>query len=154
SAPWWNVVVRKARPYGARVSGRWLAWFTAIGAVLSPLAATQTARAEDNTTIDFADVTASAHLTAVMPSADPLKGAYVHAAAWGDVNGDGYPDLYVGMFTDSRRSYYQFRGANGPSPNRLFLNNRNGTFTVESDSPPSALTGRTAGAVFADVDND
>ena len=89
-----------------------------------------------------------------MPSADPLKGAYVHAAAWGDVNGDGYPDLYVGMFTDSRRSYYQFRGANGPSPNRLFLNNRNGTFTVESDSPPSALTGRTAGAVFADVDND
>lgn len=104
--------------------------------------------------IRFVDATASAHLTSNPSSDDPLKGAYIHSVAWGDVNGDGWPDLYLGMFTDGKPSYYQVRGASGPAPNRLFLNNGDGTFSLASDQVATSLMGRTAGAVFVDLNND
>lgn len=104
--------------------------------------------------IRFVDATVAAHLTSRVPSHDPLKGAYVHSAAWGDVNGDGYPDLYVGTFTGEKPSYYRVRGAKAPAPNRLFLNNRDGTFSLASGQAPVALMGRSAGAVFVDLDDD
>lgn len=62
---------------------------------------------------------------------------------WADVNNDNFPDLYVvnGRYPDGE-------------PNRLYLNNRNGTFTDISkkagvDDPNWGL-----GAAFADIDND
>ena len=104
--------------------------------------------------IRFVDATLAAHLTSHAPSNDSLKGAYIHSVTWGDVNGDGYPDLYLGMFTGDKPSYYQVRGAKGPAPNRLFLNNRDGTFSLASGQEPTALMGRTAGAVLVDLNND
>ena len=83
---------------------------------------------------------------------DPLIGAYVHSAAWGDADNDGWVDLFVGMFTDSPLSYYQKRGATGPAPNRLLFN-RNGRF-VNSGQSAIEIFGRASGSVFADLDND
>ncbi len=62
---------------------------------------------------------------------------------WADVNGDNYADLYV---VNGRYPVGE--------PNRLYLNNRNGTFTEASkasgvDDPNWGL-----GAAFADIDND
>ena len=103
--------------------------------------------------ITFDDSTLAAGLTSTDPALDPLKGAYIHASAWGDVDNDGDPDLFVGTFTDSSISYYQKRGATGPMSNKLFLNDGDGTFSP-ADQPALNLFGRAAGAVFADFDND
>ena len=74
-----------------------------------------------------------------------------HAAAWGDVDGDGFPDLYVGTFADRPDEAYSLRGATGPSPDR-FLSGDGLTFT--ETTPLGARFGRTSGAVFADLDRD
>ncbi len=95
--------------------------------------------------ISFVDATAEVGLL------EPLKGIYGHAAAWGDVNGDAEPDLFVGSFADRPEEEYRMRGATGPSPDRLLLNGPDG-FQVESGFPE--LFGRTSGAVFVDLDGD
>jgi enediyne biosynthesis protein E4 len=95
--------------------------------------------------ISFVDATAEAGLL------EPLKGFYGHAAAWGDVNGDAKPDLFVGTFADRPEEEYQMRGAPGPAPDRLLVNGPDG-FQVDSGFPE--LFGRTSGAAFADLDGD
>jgi enediyne biosynthesis protein E4 len=95
--------------------------------------------------ISFVDATADAGLL------EPLKGFYGHAAAWGDVNGDAQPDLFVGSFADRPEEEYRMRGAAGPSPDRLLLNSPDG-FRVHSGFPE--LFGRTSGAVIVDLDGD
>lgn len=94
--------------------------------------------------IGFEDVTADFDLI------DPLTGMYGHAAAWGDPNGDGLPDLIVGTFADRPIENYQVRGATGPSPDRLLSG---APFTALSGAP-NLESGRTSGAVFADLDGD
>lgn len=85
---------------------------------------------------------------------DPLTGMFVHAAAWGDVDGDGRPDLFVGTFADRAPERYRVRGAAGPAPDRLLLA-RDGSFIpVEFPVEFGDVPGRTSGAVFADVDAD
>ena len=42
--------------------------------------------------VQFKDVTEKAGLV------EPLKGMMGHGAAWGDVTGNGYPDLFLGTF--------------------------------------------------------
>ncbi len=83
----------------------------------------------------FRDVTASA---GVLRNAVESWGA-----AWGDLNGDGYPDLYTG---------------NHRVPGRLLKNNGDGTFsdvTVAADPGKAILNSTDShGAVWADVDND
>lgn len=101
----------------------------------------------------FDDVTAIVGLTAPDPAADVLKGAYIHAAAWSDVEDDGDLDLFVGTFTDSPPAYYQARGATEALANTLFLNDGRGRFVV-ADQPALAVRGRASGAVFADLDGD
>lgn len=68
-----------------------------------------------------------------------LTGA-ARSCAWNDVNGDGWPDLYVTC-------------PNGP--NLLFRNNRNGTFTnVAREGGVEQADRHSLGCAFGDVDAD
>ena len=98
--------------------------------------------------IKFKDVTESAGLI------EPLKGMKGHGAAWGDVTGNGYPDLFFGTFSDRPDEHYAERGHPAkPEPDKLFLNKGDGTFEEVMDSPIRQY-GRNSGAAFADFDND
>src|SRR5436853_126570 len=96
-------------------------------------------------TIRFRDVTKAAGLF------EPLAGIMGHGAAWGDIDGDGRIDLFVGGFCD--RPDKEYLPHKGPVPSRLFRNLGNGKFELVKDTPASFF-GRTSGAVFADLDND
>ena len=61
------------------------------------------------------------------------------AAAWGDYDGDGWPDLYVG---------------NEFGPNKLFRNRGDGTFEDVSIASGTADRGATMGVAWGDVDGD
>jgi len=60
----------------------------------------------------FVNVTSLAGVTTTVP--DGSCGKWVSGAAWGDVNGDGYPDLYVTRLDQ---------------PTELFINDGHGHFT-------------------------
>jgi hypothetical protein len=83
----------------------------------------------------FRDVTRSAGL---LPAVSGIKG---HAAGWGDADGDGWIDLYVGAFNTG-----------GSKPNLFFRNNR-GTFRLDGQKT-LRLPSRPTGSIFADLDND
>jgi hypothetical protein len=98
--------------------------------------------------IKFEDVTEKAGLVG------PLKGIAGHSAVFGDANGDGYPELFVGTFTHFEDSVYNVRGhTTGKEPNKYFNNNGNGTFTEDKEFPGS-IKGKNSGGAFADLDND
>ena len=98
--------------------------------------------------IKFEDVTEKAGLV------EPLKGIAGHCAVFGDANGDGYPELFVGTFTHFEDSVYNMRGhTTGKEPNKFFYNNGNGTFT-ENKEFPGSVKGKNSGGAFADLDND
>ena len=98
--------------------------------------------------IRFEDVTQDAGLI------DALKGIKGHSASWGDVTGNGYPDLFVGTFSDRPDSIYATRGHSANAePDKLFLNRGDGTFEEVLESPVRQY-GRCSGSAFADFDND
>jgi len=66
-----------------------------------------------------------------------------HGAGWGDVDGDGWPDLFVGSFG----------GAPYGSKPHQFFRNVKGKFRLDEQKHLRIL-GRASGAVFADFDND
>jgi hypothetical protein len=76
---------------------------------------------------------------------------YAHGAAWGDVDNDGRPDLFLGAF--AARAW--FNGSDAPLPNRLFLNQDGKLHPVSDDTLTArAADSRCAGAAFLDLDND
>jgi hypothetical protein len=81
----------------------------------------------------------------------PLTGMHGHAAIWTDVNGDSWPDLYVGTFADREQDAYQYRGADGASPDRLLTGTGSG-FAVD-DSLVDTYS-RTSGGTTVDLDGD
>jgi hypothetical protein len=70
-----------------------------------------------------------------------IGGIYGHAAGWGDVDGDGWIDLYVGTFYKA-----------SSKPNMLFRN-RAGKFTLD-DQAALRFPARSNSGLFADFDND
>lgn len=82
---------------------------------------------------------------------EPLAGMMGHGGAWGDFDGDGHLDLFVGGFCD--RPNAEYAPSPGPVPPRLFRNLGNGRFEALKDVSMETF-GRTSGAVFADLDND
>jgi hypothetical protein len=86
----------------------------------------------------FDDDTAEAGLTT---SVGPSQcGGWAAGAAWGDVNGDGFPDLFL---------------PRGNDPAQLWINDEAGHFTEEAAARGVADgSGVGMGAVFADYDND
>ncbi len=95
--------------------------------------------------IRFTDVTQPAGL------AEPLAGLMGHGGAWGDFDGDGRIDLFVGGFCD--RPNAEYLPAKGPVPYRLLRNLGNSRFEWMKGAPAETFS-RTSGAVFADLDND
>src|SRR5262245_20519878 len=76
--------------------------------------------------------------TGLFPHAANIWG---HGAAWGDVDGDGWLDLYVATF--------HMPGAK----HNLFFRNKQGKFELDGQQA-TAVSTRGTGAVFADLDND
>lgn len=83
----------------------------------------------------FRDVGTEAGL---LPQAAGIMG---HGAGWGDVDGDGWADLYIGTF--------HYKDA---QPNLLFRNQQ-GKFKLD-DQPALRISARATGILFADLDND
>jgi Ca2+-binding RTX toxin-like protein len=78
--------------------------------------------------------------TEVLPSVSGIQGGSSYGGAWGDVNGDGYPDLWVN------------RHDKGGS---LYLNQGNGTFRdASSEIFVREPYGDMHGTSWADFDND
>ena len=110
---------------------------------LSLAIACQITLAAEPAEVRFVDVSAEAGL------AESLQGAYVHGTAWGDFDGDGRLDLFVGNFADRSPKFGQ---ASAPT-NMLFRQTDGGRFERFS-SPAVEVAMRCSGAVFADLDND
>jgi hypothetical protein len=69
-----------------------------------------------------------------------VAGVQGHGAAWGDVNGDGKLDLYLGTF-------------NSAGPVNMLLLGGEGEFKLDPSEVPRIAT-RSTGIVMADLDND
>jgi hypothetical protein len=113
----------------------------------------------------FVDVTARAGLTTT---------SWSTSAAWGDLDGDGYPELYLCHYCDWSLTANHPTNCNydgktrdvcSPAlftalPHRLYRNNGNGTFTDVSKEAglrvehPKKEYGRGLGVLFVDVDGD
>ena len=95
--------------------------------------------------IRFHDITATAGLR------EPLAGMMGHGAAWGDVNGDGHVDAFIGGFSD--RPNEEYLPASGPVSSKLMLGQSDGTFRA-AENTAAEFYGRISGALFVDLDND
>jgi hypothetical protein len=74
-------------------------------------------------------------------------------AAWGDYDNDGYPDLYV-VDVAGPLTYTPEQMAKSPGGNRLYHNNRDGTFTDVTEKAGVGFKGIGMAAAWADYDND
>ena len=77
-----------------------------------------------------------------MDLSDQILGVAIHGAAWGDINGDNYPDLFLGVFAN-----------HSTLPNLILLNEKGKRFR-KLDNPDVEIRSRNSGASFADFDGD
>jgi len=89
------------------------------------------------------------------------------SAAWGDLNGDQHPDVYIAHYVNWSWQNHPFC-AGGPAGGReicpprsytglrdvLYFSNGDGTFREETDTAPLAPEGKGLGVVIADLDGD
>jgi hypothetical protein len=107
----------------------------------------------------FEDVTAAAGLMAG-------PGHWSTSAAWGDLNADGHPDLFLCHYLDwSFQNHPRCKGAGPrqidvcpphafrPLPQQLYLNNGNGTFR-DASAPAGLKPAKGLGVLVIDVDAD
>jgi tetratricopeptide (TPR) repeat protein len=92
----------------------------------------------------FRDVTTAAGLA--------LPACPTQAAAWGDFDGDGDLDLFVG--NESRREQLSGMPPGGDYPSQLFRNNGNGTFTDVAAEAGTTNDRYCKGACVGDFDDD
>src|SRR5436189_5906103 len=109
---------------------RKLAWLLIV-AVLPALGVGKGAAPGNDYPFVFKDV---GEETGLFPHVAGIRG---HAAAWGDVDGDGWPDLFVGTFHDA-----------GSKPS-MFLRNVKGKFHLDKQEH-LRTSGIASGALFAD----
>jgi RNA polymerase sigma factor (sigma-70 family) len=99
----------------------------------------------------FVDVTKKAGLP---------EGLWTTSAAWADLDGDGYPDLYLCQYVNwSFANHPQLKDIAPPKmfqglPHKLFRNNRDGTFTDVSKEARLQDSGKGLGVVIVDVNDD
>ncbi len=74
-------------------------------------------------------------------------------AAWGDYDGDGWPDLY-GVDIAGPLNYTPEQMTHSPGGNRLYHNNHDGTFSDVTERAGVGFKGIGMGAAWADYDND
>src|SRR5882757_4523301 len=91
----------------------------------------------------FTDVTAEAGL------AEPFRGAFNHAIAWGDFDNDGRLDLLFGTFAERSPRF----GMKRAPVNMLLRQAANGKFERVASAAVDVPM-RCGGAVFVDLDND
>lgn len=129
----------------------------------------------------FVDVTRKANLTddlwggvaslaagAAVRVAGLTDARWSSCAAWGDLDGDGFPEIYVTHYGDwgfdtnhpadctydgKTRDVCQPRRFR-PLAHSLYRNNRDGTFTDISDRIVPKVPGRGLGVMFLDANND
>ncbi len=107
----------------------------------------------------FAEVSAKAGLT---------DARWASSAAWGDLDGDGFPDLYVCYYVDwSFANDPKCPGVGrdtlrdvcppqkfGPLQHRLYRNKGDGTFADVTAAAPLRPDGKGLGVLIADLDGD
>jgi enediyne biosynthesis protein E4 len=113
--------------------------------LIALLAAMFACSAASRAQIRFVDVTRDTGLL------EPLAGLMGHGGAWGDFDGDGFLDFFVGGFCD--RPDPEYAPATKPVPNRLLRSVGGKRFELVINDSVSSF-GRTSGAVFADLDNN
>lgn len=73
------------------------------------------------------------HFTDIAERAGVTNDNFTKGCSWGDIDGDGYPELYVSNYGAPPPSRPGFSAglfdAHSGQPNRLYRNNRDGTFT-------------------------
>ena len=78
----------------------------------------------------------------------PYKGGDGRSCAWGDTNGDLYPELYVGNFLDKTTA------VTTKARNFYYMNMGDGSFRFQNNALITQGTGLTYGVSFVDYDQD
>ncbi len=97
----------------------------------------QSAEPSSNSTAHAFTFRDAGEAAGIFPHAAGIRG---HAAAWGDVDGSGFPSLFIGVFHYSK------------SRTSLFLRNKQGQFQL-GDQTAISLSSCASGAIFVDLTN-